>query len=256
MIEKLTIALFLSVLVAPVFSQSSSLADELKSAYDNFNYSALDSLLEKAFEQPQKYPADVQVEIYRYGAFQRIQNDDSEVARSYFRQMLDIDPTIELDRLTTSPKILLVFQQAKLDYAVAIQQRLSAIEAAMAFEKENRPWRSLVFPGWEQYRRGYKIKGIVWATMGVISITGTGQSILNTQTRFDEYINETDRALLESRYNTYNDSYQRQFYWGYALASVWLSSHIDAIFFSQIKDESISIQPNLSTSSVGLTIRF
>ncbi|MEL6823494.1 MAG: hypothetical protein AAFP70_17175, partial [Calditrichota bacterium] len=216
------------VLSLQLWAQPESLDNQLKTAYDNFNYQALDSLLADALVQPQQYSNTVQVAIYRYGAIRRVQEGDSEVARSYFRQMLDLDPAIELDPVTTSPKVLLVFQQAKLDYTAGIQERLNAIEKAMAFEKENRPWRSLVFPGWEQYRRGYKAKGITWAILGVATISGTVQSVLTTRSRFDTYIDETDRSLLEERYNSYNSAYKSQFYWGYALASIWFASHVDA----------------------------
>ena len=126
----------------------------------------------------------------------------------------------------------------------------------MAFEKENRPWRSLVFPGWEQYRRGYKAKGITWAILGVATISGTVQSVLTTRSRFDTYIDETDRSLLEERYNSYNSAYKSQFYWGYALASIWFASHVDAIFFSQVKVENLSLQTNGSTPVVKLSISF
>jgi|GEM_PF-2793384 len=253
--QNIFILIFL-MLSSPLWAQSEGLADQLKTAYDNFSYEALDSLLSDALVQPQQYNNTTQVAIYRYGAIRRVQEGDSEVARSYFRQMLDLDPTIELDPVTTSPKVLLVFQQAKLDYTAGIQERLNAIEKAMAFEKENRPWRSLIFPGWEQYRRGYKLKGVTWAVLGTAAIAGTVQSVLTTRSRFDTYIDETDRSLLEERYNSYNDAYKSQFYWGYALASVWLASHIDAIFFSQVKVENLSLQSNGSTPVVKLSISF
>lgn len=255
-IPQSAILLVLILMSFPAWAQPESLDNQLKTAYDNFNYEALDSLLSDALVQPQQYSNEVQVAIYRYGAIRRVQEGDSEVVRSYFRQMLDLDPAIELDPVTTSPKVLLVFQQAKLDYTAGIQERLNAIEKAMAFEKENRPWRSLIFPGWEQYRRGYKLKGITWAVLGTATIAGTVQSVLTTRSRFDTYIDETNRNLLEERYNSYNNAYQSQFYWGYALASVWLASHVDAIFFSQVKVENLSLEKTGSTPVVKLSISF
>ncbi|MEZ4763611.1 MAG: hypothetical protein R3C26_10560 [Calditrichia bacterium] len=112
-------------------------------------------------------------------------------AEQYFYRLLEGDPSHNLDQLSTPPKIMALFQKTKVGYLENLNRRLSALEQAV-FEPQ-KPWRSLVFPGWEQWHRGKKTRGAVWGVAGAVVLGGTVRAVLNSRNKKDEYLAETDQ---------------------------------------------------------------
>ena len=230
------------------------LVERIVIAYENFDYEQTDKLLSVALQNISNFSTAEQVKVFQYMAFRQFQKNLPQQAESYFRQILEIDPGFAPDPVTTSPKILLLFQKVKIDYLEGLQLRLGDLESSLF--KEERAWRSLVFPGWEQFHRGYKKKGTMWATLATASLVGLGQAIVETRSRRDDYRSERDPALIPQKFDAYNRMFKTQFYWGYSVAAVWLSSHLDALIFSPTRRQSqVAIQPYLAAPGISLSIQ-
>lgn len=212
---------------------SQSLVQNIISSYNKFDYTETDRLLDIALNEIEKFPPSDQIHIYYYAAFRTFQQGESFQAREYFWKLLDIDPTYSLDPITTSPKILALFQKTKIEYLNNMEERLRKMQKDFTYEPV--PWRSLVFPGWEQLHRGYTFKGTLWAVAGSGCLVGLVQSIIRTNQKNDDYLNATIPEVVSQKYEEYNRLYQSRYYWAYGLAAVWLASHVDAMFFSPIK---------------------
>ncbi|RMF56787.1 MAG: hypothetical protein D6748_12660 [Calditrichaeota bacterium] len=243
-------------LVAPVFAQhSSTLVMELETAYQNFDYPETDRLLSLALKEIDSFSLRDKIEIFKYAAFRQFQTGDSFKAAEFFWKLLEIDPTYSLDPVTTSPKLMTLFQKTKLDFLENLNQRISVYQQQLV--KQPTPWRTLIFPGWEQYHRGYRWKGALWMTAGTGCLVGTIQAVFRTRQAKQDYEKATNPDDITATYNRYNRLYQSQFYWSYALIGVWISSQIDAYFFSPNKAPaslSFTLSPKLARLSLNISL--
>ncbi len=230
------------------------LVERIVIAYENFDYDQTDKLLSVALQNIGTFSRGEQVKVFQYMAFRQFQKNDRAEAEAYFQRILQLEPGFALDPVTTSPKILLLFQKVKISYLEGLQLRLGDLETSLF--REERAWRSLVFPGWEQWHRGYKKKGTMWALLGTATLVGLGQSIAETRSRRDAYRAERDPALIPQKFDAYNRMFKTQFYWGYGLAAVWLGSHMDALLFSPVKrGTQVAVQPYLAAPGITLSLR-
>ena len=231
-----------------------SLIGRIAESYNRFEYAEADRLLTIALNAIDSYSTGDRVEIFRFAAFREFQKNMIPQARGYFWRLLELEPTLNLDPVTTSPKILTLFNTTRLEYLEQLQQKLAGKEDLFTAEK---PWRSLVLPGWEQMHRGHRTRGLLWMSASAALFAGTVQSVIRTRSRYDRYLQATDPQESSTRYEAYNRLYQSQFYWGYGLAAVWLGAHIDAVFFTRNnKNRRLALSPNISHPGVQLTVRF
>jgi len=234
---------------------SQSLVQNIISSYNNFNYIETDHFLDIALNEIEKFSPPDQIQIYQYAAFRKFQQGEPFQARELFWKLLDIDPTHSLDPVTTSPKILALFQKTKIEYLGNMEERLQKIQKDFMYEPL--PWRSLVFPGWEQLHRGYGLKGTLWVVAGSGCLIGLVQSIIRTEQKNDEYRNATVPDVVSQKYDEYNRLYRSRYYWTYGFFAVWLASHVDAMFLSPFKSPAqLSLSIKNQYPSLSLTIRF
>ncbi len=250
--------LFILIGLGSAFAQAdqpNSLVKDIISAYNRFNDPETDRLLELALKDIDSFSPRDQVTIFQYAAFRQFRKGDSFQAENYFWKLLDIDPNYSPDPLLTPPKLVTLFQKTKIKYLEDLQQRLNVLVKQQ--QKEALPWRSLVFPGWEQLRRGYRLKGGAWAAAGAATLAGVVQAVVRTRQKEDDYQKAVDATQIKIKYSEYNRLYQSQFYWSYALAAVWFTSHLDAVFFSPPKPaRGLSVGLPQSYPGLSFTWRF
>jgi hypothetical protein len=257
-IFKYSSIIFLFILFNQPMAQqdtSQSLVQNITSSYNDFDYDETDRLLNIALNQIEKFSAPDQIQIYQYAAFRKFQQGEPFTASEYFWKLLDIDPSCGLDPVTTSPKILALFQKTKIEYLEDMEKRLQTMQKDFMYKPM--PWRSLIFPGWEQLHRGYGLKGTLWAVAGSGCLIGLVQSIIRTNKKNDEYLNATVPEIISQKYDEYNRLYQSRYYWAYGFIAIWLASHVDAMFFSPIKSPAqLSFAIEGPHSGISLTIHF
>ncbi|NOY60161.1 MAG: hypothetical protein GXO75_14700 [Calditrichaeota bacterium] len=202
---------------------------QLAAAYNSFDMSKSAELLNIAMNSLDAFEAADQVEIYKYAGFIAFQNGNSTLAANHFWNLLSIDPTYMLDPVTTSPKVLTLFQKTKIEFLEDMNKRLKTLQLQ---NTRSTPWRA-VFPGWEQWRRGYRGKGTALAGAGLVALGGTIYSILKTRKRKNAYLAETNPNKIKVLYNEYNSIYKKQYTFAYALAAVWALSQVDLTLWSQ-----------------------
>jgi len=209
-------------------ANADNLVQQLASAYNSFDMTKSEELLNIAMNSLDTFKAADQVEIYKYAAFIAFQNGNSTLAANHFWNLLSIDPTFTLDPVTTSPKVLTLFQKTKMKVLQDMNKRLKTLQLQ---NTRSIPWQA-VFPGWEQWRRGYRGKGTALAGVGLVALGGTIYSILETRKRKNAYLAETDPNEIKVLYNEYNSIYKKQYTFAYALGAVWALSQIDLTLWS------------------------
>ncbi|MCB0277496.1 MAG: hypothetical protein KDI06_21965 [Calditrichaeota bacterium] len=209
----------------------STIVQGIESSYEAFDYPETDRLLATALENPGDFPAGERLRIFRIAAFRSFQKNESLTAESYFWRLLEIDPTYNLSTVDTSPKLVALFNKVKIDYLKNLQSRSLALQEEVLARP--RPWRSLILPGWEQWHRGYRLKGTMWAALTLSAVGGVLYNHLEAGYRREDYLAARDPQQARDLYDRYNRAYRNRYVWGYALAGVWLAAHLDAVFFSE-----------------------
>ncbi|MBN1998133.1 hypothetical protein JW935_11305 [candidate division KSB1 bacterium] len=229
-----------------------NILNELIQAYNQFDTAKCLFLLNIALGDIETFDKKDQIEIYKYAAFIAFQDNNATLAEHYFWNIMNIDPTYGLDPVTTSPKVLTLYQKAKIEYLEELNVRLQQIQIP-DFNIES-SWRAF-YPGWEQYHRGFRQKGGILLSSASLTLGGFFYSVVRTRTNRADYISA--KAGVEQAYNKYNVSYKNQFYFGYAFLAVWIVSQCDLFLFST---PYLSVSPKSYSSSplpaLGLEIKF
>ena len=144
-----------------------------KNYYYNGEYEFAIRELESALMYLKQLKQTDQVEAYKFLAFSYVAFGDRVKAKEQFKKALMLDPELELDPATVSPKIIKVFEEAKAEMAVA--PLAEPVEPTERVAKEeisgfDATIRSCCVGGWGQMYRGETSKGrkmmIAWGVTG------------------------------------------------------------------------------------------
>jgi hypothetical protein len=185
----------------------------------------------------------IRIEAERIIAFSLVAQGKTDLAREHFELILSTNPSFSLDPILTSPKILTVFQEAKINAAA---RRPGTAEAKRGGQEgTNITFRAVLFPGWEQLYQGRSETGLILVGAGVLTL-GSGMTfeILRAPARRD-YLAATQPSDIASKYNTYNRYYRGEVYSFIAFAAVYVASEFDLFLNS---DRSVDIQPAVSAA--------
>ena len=171
--------LVISMITAVGFAQTVTrdslevMLGKAKSYYYNGEYEFAIRELESALMYLKQLKQTDQVEAYKFLAFSYVAFGDRVKAKAQFRKALELDPELELDPATVSPKIIKVFEEAKAEMAVApVTEPVEAPERVTTEEISgfDATIRSCCVGGWGQMYRGETSKGrkmmIAWGVTG------------------------------------------------------------------------------------------
>ncbi len=173
MLKKFTIVLC-AVFVGFSFSQQVSgdsllkMLEKAKLYYNNGEYENAIKQLEDALQYLKQLNQTEQVEAYKYLAFSYVAFGDKERAKEQFKKALLLDPKLELDPATVSPKIIKVFEEAKAEMAAVTPKPPTVQPPAKPTKPVVQPAqvsttgaliRSCCLPGWGQMYKGESSKG-------------------------------------------------------------------------------------------------
>lgn len=205
--------------------------------YDAGSYESAELTARRLMEQGPMADS-IRMEAERIIAFSLVAQGKTELAREHFESILAVNPSFEFDPILTSPKILTVFREAKL-------RSSAARKASIVADKKDKPvlsditFRTILFPGWEQYYQGRTDVGLVFMSAGVLSLGSAIEfEILRAPARRD-YLAATLPADIASKYRSYNRYYRGEVYSFIAFAAVYIASEFD-VFLN--RGRSVEIQ--------------
>ncbi len=211
-------------------SESDSTLRAANRLYNAGSYESAELMARRLIEQGPKTDS-IRIEADRIIAFSLVAEGKPDMAREHFKLILSMNPSFELDPILTSPKILTVFAEAKL-HSAAVRK------ASTAANKEDKPalsditFRTILFPGWEQYHQRRINTGLVLAGAGVLSLgSAITFEILRAPARRD-YLAATQPADIASQYIIYNRYYRGEVYSIIAFAAVYIASELDVFLNS------------------------
>ncbi len=252
--------LFILVIFATIHSQNK--VEEINSKFESFEYEVVIDLADvylKEFE----FSEDDLTRIYTMKGVAHYSLSQTNEARKSFLEMLKIDRTVELDPAKISPKIISFFEELKRDVSIFFDNRededvnkidtLSIDLTSNAIEKNsiefrNSMMRSIVLPGWGHLYSGDDTKGIIISVLGTAALGSMIYFINDTNTKEENYLNQTDPELISEKYDDFNSSFKTRNSIIFAYAAIWVYSQLDLMFFSNedlFNNSSVVFYPSL-----------
>ncbi len=190
------------IIISASFAQSVSsdslarMLERAKTYYNNGEYENAINELEDALQFLKQLKQVDQVEAYKYLAFSYVAFGDNNKAKEQFKKALALNPKLELDPASVSPKIIKVFEEAKAEMGslqpppVQPPPVKPPVKPPMrSVSKFHATMRSCFVPGWGQMYKGHGGKGLmIMIGSGVTLGLGlTAGAIANTKhEKYDE----------------------------------------------------------------------
>ncbi len=221
MIRKLFLFLFV-ISVGFAFSQQVTgdsllkMLEKAKNYYNSGEYENAIAQLESALMYLKQLSKNEQVEAYKYLGFSYVAFGDKERAKEQFKKVIALEPKLELDPATVSPKIIKVFEEAKAEMTITpapqpepVQPKpVKPVEPVAQQTEVNAAaatLRSCCLPGWGQMYKGENSKGkkMMIATAVLLPTTVIAISLQNAKHERYLEIEPGDEDAMEQTYREY-----------------------------------------------------
>src|SRR4030043_717846 len=146
-----------------------SMLERAKGYYNGGEYEEAINELEDALQFLKQLKHVDQVEAYKYLAFSYVAFGDNAKAKAQFKKALALNPQLELDPASVSPKIIKVFEEAKTEMGTSptpppVKPPILPVKPPVqplvrSISKFHATMRSCFVPGGGQMYKGHKGKG-------------------------------------------------------------------------------------------------
>jgi len=238
--------------------------------FRNFEYEKVISLADSLLVHKDNLNQQQLLSVYRMRALSNYSHLHMNLALKDFIEILKINPAFSLDPVQTSPKILTFFNEIKSNFRtgeekpqiIPIQKDTVQIVRDTSGLFKSMLIRSILIPGWGHLYLNNSAKGLLLTTASTLSLGGAVYYIIDCNKAKKTYLNETNPALINIKYNDYNSSYKKRNILIATYAVFWLYSQTDILFFQNKKLSSkmnLTITPLFApskTSGIHCSIHF
>jgi hypothetical protein len=239
---------------APAQSSVDSTLRAVEALYSSGSYSLAELEARRLIEND-LLSDSLRVVAEQWVAFSLVAQGKPALAKEHFTTILRRQPSYELDPILTSPKILVVFSEARTAFRAAVRSRNDSSDVLMTAGTESVTFRTIVFPGWEQWHHGRSTTGKIFAGAGMVTLgSGIALEFLRSAAR-REYLAATQSGDIESKYQTYNRYAKAEVYAFAAFALVYLASEIDVFTHGSPVSLTAGVtNPSVASSGLMLTV--
>ncbi|MCC6548824.1 MAG: hypothetical protein IT279_02025 [Ignavibacteriaceae bacterium] len=231
--------------VSLLFAQEQKLIEQIKSAFENFEYAQVITLSDSLLKTYPQIPVTEKNDILLLKAVSHYSLSEEQLARKCFIDMLSGDRGLQLDENSVSPKILALFNAVKEEYLAfipvqpennvtkkditeagitAMLQQYSRYNAAV--------YKSLVLPGWGHYSLGESTRGIILGSAALLTLGAGVFYIYDVSEKETDYLSAIEPGEIESGYRAYNRSYKIRNALIAGFTVLWLYAQGDILFRS------------------------
>lgn len=216
-----------------------SMLEQAKACYLNAEYEKAISQLEKIIQFPSLLNVNEQAEVYKYLAFSYVAFGDTYKAKEQFKKLLALNPGLDLDPVTVSPKITRVFEETKSEMPPTAGALLPSDQSSKS--RFDALWRSCLMPGWGQRYLGETGKGNKMTTAAGISLGTVLLSGISACLAHSAYNNAAPSSITDA-YRSYKILYNVSSFCIASFIGIYLYNVGDAIFAGG-KEPSSMIDP-------------
>lgn len=247
-------------------SPQEALVTEIRRAYENLNYREAEIKAREALKAYQRFTAAQLTEIHKILGLIYFTENDLEQAGEHFESALSLTPSLTLDPVYVSPKILEFFNTVKQESEQATSDAPDRGEIRYVLVEDPRPAaviRSMILPGWGQLYKHEKTKGRLLLALWGLSVSGAVAAHFVREDAEEAYLNEADPGQIDSRYDRFDTFHKLRNNLILLSAGVWLFSYLDAALNESPPDRmnpgpeyGLHLQPAASPQQLGLSLSF
>ncbi len=254
-VKRLIFSIFLSFIALQAQNLQKEI-DSLEKHFKNFEYK---QVLEKGnflLADPFMNKED-SLQIYQYMLSSAYALNDTAKAKTIIIDILEIEPSHQLNPRQVSPKIIEFFNYIKKSHQSAKRTdslRVAGFDRTAANRfliKPHEAVTTVFLPGSGHLLSGYKNKGYILSSVTALLLAGAVYSTIQTNHYRDDYMAARDDANYDRLYNRYNNHYKirNALFTGYLL---WGLYSIYDLHLQQQK----SIAMAVDKESVAIALRF
>ena len=246
--------IILLVFVSSALCQEATLED-VKKSLSEFNYRQVIDLSDQILTGSDTLSEDLLVKIFSMKAVAYYSLGQTSDARRSFIDILKINDDYKPDPAEISPKIIGFFNDVKQEYLSIIEKQkieepanVDSIQISepviLRVEKNvmtNALGRSILFPGMGHLYLSNNAKGWILTSLNTAALGSMLYFIFDSRNKELDYLEQTEPALINEKYDKYNTSYKIRNTLIITYAVIWIYSQIDLLFFS---DDEISNKIN------------
>jgi len=169
----------------------------------------------------------LRVAAEQWVAFSLVAQEKTALAKEHFLAILRRQPSLELDPVLTSPKILAVFNDARATFLASRNQEIDSSLVNKNTHPGGITFRTIVFPGWEQWYHGRTPIGPILVGAGAATLGSAITLAFLRKSAHQDYLTATAPDDIQAKYNTYNRYSKAEAYCFAAFAVVYVLSEID-----------------------------
>jgi hypothetical protein len=258
MIEKVLVAfifLFVSVPRANAQEDSTHLTlQAIEALYNSGSYRTAELEARRLLEHS-TLTDSARTAVHKFIAFSLAAQGKPELAKEHFMSILQLAPNYNLDPVYTSPKILVIFKEARQDFFSSKKNQKDTVRIPELIRHSAITYRTILFPGWEQLHQERMTAGVIFLGAGITTLgAGIAFEFLRSSAR-QNYLSESHVSELNEKYDTYNRYYKAEIISFIAFAVVYVASEIDAVQYQSefpLSFESTLSKPRGTTFTVAV----
>lgn len=229
-----------------------SLLNVLFNRFDSFDYEQVIALSNDLLKNRDLFENKEIIEVYRIRATAQFSVYNEDSAKSSLNEIILMDEAYTLDPIKNSPKLINLYEDLKEIFLVkkenqAMQDSLQASEIPKEPEVfysqndlnranqlyRNSITRSMFLPGWGHLYLGKQnLKGAILTASSIGALGGMIYYIIDSNKKEKAYLQESNKALINSKYDSFNQSYKIRNLLIAGFSAIWLYSQIDLLYIS------------------------
>lgn len=249
---KLALILFLlSSLAVDVFAQQVTF-NQVKEQYESFEYEKVIQLSSALLKQGE-ITDSLKIEIYLMRVVSFYSLGDEQSTQNSFREILKVDRYFVPDQSRISPRLITIYESVKTEYMKSLSPDAELKDSPQSRSTSEISIKGLMLknvfvPGWGQTSSGNHLKGYLLTAASTINFGAMIYYIIDTNKKESAYLNETNKNLIPSQYDLFDNSYKIRNTLIISYLAIWLYSQIDLLLF----DSSQSNNGTLSQNSLSI----
>lgn len=246
---KFILIVLLFLLTSHNFAQTDSTSlkgkkniEDIYTKFKNFEYSEVILLAEAVLKKQPDIAKDELMEILRMRAVSYYSTGDVSFSFTAFMDILKANPEYRFDPVITSPKIINFFEEIRSNFNktkneqntnLNIKNNPDLQKLTQSYNTQKKAiFRSFIFPGWGHFSIKKNKKGLLYSSANIGLIISSIYFINDTRQKEKKYLRETDKSIIDKRYDSFNSAYKKRNIVFAAYSAFWVIAQIDLIKFS------------------------
>lgn len=231
------IIIFFFFLTAVITAQEVTF-NQVKEEYEAFEYEKVINLSNELIKQG-GISDSLKIEVYLMRVVSFYSIGDESSTQNSFREILKINNNFIPDPSKISPRLITIFENVKTDFIKSLKPEPATKDTTDQTRKyltdpsfKTAILKNIFVPGWGQLSNNSGTKGYLLTAASSINLAAMIYFIFDSNKKEKDYINEINRNLIQTKYDSFNSSYKTRNVLITSYILIWIYSQIDLLIFN------------------------